>query len=96
MKDKILKAELMTACEHIARALRSYTGEPLGCSAYIGTRKDGEDCDEAAIEVHWNTDQEDGELFSKKVRIYYSFDKREGEQIRRVEVMQEEGDENDS
>ena len=96
MKDKILKAELMTACEHIARALRSYTGEPLGCSAYIETRKGGEDCDEASIEVHWNTDQEDGEIFGKKVRIYHSFDKREGEHIRRVEVLQEEGDENDS
>ena len=94
MKDKILKAEIMTACEHIARALRAYTGEPLGCSAYIETRKVGEDCDEVAVEVHWNTDTEDGEVFSKRARIYYSFDKREGEQIRRVEVMQEEGDEN--
>lgn len=94
MKDKLLKAEIMTACEKIARAMRSYSGEPLACSIYVSTRND--DCDNVTAETHLNTDDGDGEIFSNRVRIYYSFDKFEGERIRYVEKVKEEGEGDDS
>lgn len=38
MKDKVLYGEVMKAAENLARALRSYTGEPMNCILSIFTR----------------------------------------------------------
>lgn len=98
MKDKLLKAEIMTACEKIARAMRTYTGESLACSIYVSTHEvnhalGDQDCDVVTAETHFNTEDGEGDIFSEHFRIYYSFDRFDGERISYVEKVKEEGEE---
>ena len=98
MKDKLLQTEIMTASENIAKAMRSYTGKSMACEIFIETRetKPEDDTDFVAIKCTWNSEDEDGTIFDKGERIYYSFTDREGYQIRKTVPVfggpQEEGD----
>lgn len=101
MKDKLLRINIMAACETIAKALRAYTGESLACEIFIETREDKteDDTDFVAIKCTWNSEDEGGTIFDRGERIYYRFDRYEGEQIlKTVPVFggyQEEGDNDD-
>ena len=58
MKDKILETVITRCAETIARALRAYSGERLGCRIYIETRvKDHEGGDCYGIKVRYKPSQ---------------------------------------
>ncbi|MBR3279922.1 MAG: hypothetical protein IKG01_13635 [Lachnospiraceae bacterium] len=80
MKYKLLETELMTAAENIAKALRTYTGEPLACDVFVESReKAGSDF--VAITVSYNSEDEHGQVINKGERIIYSFNDFEGDAI---------------
>ena len=43
MKDKVLETVITQSAEHIARALRNYSGEPMVCKIYVETRMHAHD-----------------------------------------------------
>ena len=87
MKDKILRTQLVKACEDIAKALRSYTGEnqPLYCDITIATRKYADMHDKIDIFVSAPGCRDYVVDYSEKV--IYTFDNRHGELILKTERL---------
>ena len=90
MKDKILKTEISSACERIARALRQYSNEPMDCEIYIRTRDSEpiQDSDFYSMTVSFGGENaENIDIIKQGARVTYLFDRFEGENIKKTEIV---------
>lgn len=90
MKDKILKTEISTACERIARALRQYSNEPMTCEIFVVTRDSEpiQDSDFYSMEISFGGENaENVDIIKQGARVTYLFDRFEGEKIRNTEIV---------
>ena len=86
MKDKVLKAEITTAVEHIARALRNYSGNTMSCRIYVETRAAAHDGNDT-YSVWARQKYPHTTIFDASNEIQYAFDKINGEVIIRTEAL---------
>ena len=102
MKDKVLQAQITESVEKIAKSLRFYSKKPIFCKITIGTRcfdyrRPENDSDHYHISVTYALDVDRGDIpiYDRSAAIEYEVDDKAHELIRRVTVIQEEGEEDE-
>lgn len=84
MKDKVLETVVAQSVEHIARALRNYSGEPIGCHVYVETRMNSHDgADAYSFRVFHKKGREI--IVTKAGEVHYIIGDDGSEMIRRTE-----------
>jgi len=84
MKDKVLETVIAQSVEHIARALRNYSGEAIGCHIYIETRMNAHEGGDA---YSFRTFKKKGReiIVTKAGEVHYIIGDDGSEMIRRTE-----------
>ena len=101
MKDKVLETQIIESVERIAKSLRFYSKEPIFCKIRLATRtgnplkKNEPITDYYHITITYanEEDRADVPIFDRTAQIEYVIEGKYHELIRRVTVLQEEGEE---
>ena len=88
MKKKVLETVIAQSVEHIARALRNYSGEPIGCHVYIETRMKSHDGGDAySFRTYRNKDREI--IVTKAGEVHYIIGDDGSEMILKTEPRED-------
>ena len=89
MEEKLLKIAVEMSIENILKEMRKFSPDGINCCILINTRRNSKethpekqfDLYETAIQVEGSSDF----FLSERKKVFWHFDPREGEGIRRVE-----------
>lgn len=94
MEKKLLKIAVTMSVENILKEMRKFSPEPLNCRILISTHSNPEETDpEKQYDVYavWmSVDGSDDDFVSEEKKVFWHFDPREGEGIRKTEPLPEE------
>lgn len=95
MKDKVLKTEITSHVEAIAKALRAYGGEgqPLCCDLFISTRRKDNAYDQYEVCVFAPETAYSDFVMNHSAKIYYADDDFGCECVLKTETTGDEEDE---
>ena len=95
MKDKVLKTEITSHVEAIARALRNYAGtdQQLCLDLFIQTRRNVNGCDQYEVCVFCPDEGGVDYVMETEARIFYKDDEFGCEGIYKTETIGDEEDE---
>lgn len=94
MEEKLLKIAITMSVENILKEMRKFSAEPLNCMIMINTHSNPEEtdpekqCDAYSIEMQ--VDGADESFLGIGNKVFWHFDPREGEGIRKTEPLSEE------
>jgi len=91
MELKILETIATMSIENILKEMRKFSPDPLNCLIMINTRSNPEETDPEkqhdAYSVEFQVDGTDSSFLTKAFDVYWHFDPREGEGIRKREPI---------
>lgn len=99
MEEKLLKIAVTMSVENILKEMRKFSPEPLNCVINTSTHDNPEEADPEkqhdSYDISMWVEGSKDDIISEGHNVYWHFDPREGEGIRKTELIPREGEQDE-